>query len=159
MSTCNRLDTGISTESCPKISPIIGPHTHIFFPGAVPGGKFLGRVGQDPSASKSNQLHVDIFRFGFHSLEVYSSIDSSEIIGNPPEVSTPTGYFLNSIGSSVTNRRLSLSSAPVSLIRSLFQCGLIFFGIIGQNPSVCKSSWLHSVIFWVFFIHSRHILP
>ena len=52
---------------------------------AVPG-KFLGIVGQDPSDSKSNRLHVDIFRFCFHSFEVYS-IDSSKMIGNSPEVS------------------------------------------------------------------------
>ena len=31
---------------------------------AVPG-KFLGIVGQDPSDSKFNRLHVDIFRFCF----------------------------------------------------------------------------------------------
>ena len=44
-------------------------------------GKFLGIVGQDPSEdSSSNQLHVDIFRFCFHSFEVYS-IDSSKMIG------------------------------------------------------------------------------
>ena len=41
---------------------------------AVPG-KFLSIVGQDLSDSKSNRLHVDIFRFCFHSFEVYS-IDS-----------------------------------------------------------------------------------
>ena len=28
-------------------------------------GKFLSIIGQDPSDSKSNQLHVDIFRFCF----------------------------------------------------------------------------------------------
>ena len=28
-------------------------------------GKFLGIGGQDPSDSKSNQLHVDIFQFCF----------------------------------------------------------------------------------------------
>ena len=32
--------------------------------------KFLGIVGQDPSDSKSNWIHVDIFRFFFHSFEV-----------------------------------------------------------------------------------------
>ena len=35
--------------------------------------KFLGIIGQDPSDSKSNQLHVDIFPFWcFHLFEVYS---------------------------------------------------------------------------------------
>ena len=49
--------------------------------------KFLGIVGQDPSDSKSSQLHVDIFWFCFHSFEVYSSINSSKMIGNSREVS------------------------------------------------------------------------
>ena len=50
--------------------------------GPVPG-KFLGIVGQHPSDSKSNQLHVDIFRFCFHLFEV-CSIDSSKRIDNFP---------------------------------------------------------------------------
>ena len=28
-------------------------------------GKILGTIGRDPSVSKSNRLHVDIFRFSF----------------------------------------------------------------------------------------------
>ena len=67
--------------------------------GAVPG-KFLGIVGQGPSDSRSNRLHVDIFRFCFHSFEVYF-IDSSRMIGNSPKSPTSTGYFSNSTGSSV----------------------------------------------------------
>jgi hypothetical protein len=45
----------------------------------------------------------DIFRFCFHSFEeVYSSIDSSRMIGNSPEVFNFNGYyFSNSIGSFV----------------------------------------------------------
>ena len=43
-------------------------------------GKFLGTVGQDRSDSTSNQLHVDIFRFCFHSVEVHS-IDSFKMMG------------------------------------------------------------------------------
>jgi hypothetical protein len=58
-------------------------------------GKFSGIVGQDPSDSKSNQLHVDIiFRFCFHSFEVYFSTDSSKMIGNPPEVLNFNQLFL-----------------------------------------------------------------
>ena len=42
-------------------------------------GKFLGIiVSQDPSDSKSNLLHVDIFRFCFHSFEKVYSLDSSK---------------------------------------------------------------------------------
>ena len=53
-------------------------------------GKFWGLyiVGQDPSGSKSNRLHVDIiFRFCCHSFEVYSSIDSPKVMGDSPKVS------------------------------------------------------------------------
>ena len=42
-------------------------------------GKFLGIVGEDLSDPKSNRLHVHIFRFCFHSYEVYS-LDSSKIV-------------------------------------------------------------------------------
>jgi hypothetical protein len=37
-------------------------------------GKFLGIVGQDPSDSKSNWLHVDIFYFFFIHLRYISQI-------------------------------------------------------------------------------------
>ena len=46
------------------------------------------------SDSKSNPLHVDIiFRFWFHSIEVYSPIDSSKMIGNLVEVSNFNRLF------------------------------------------------------------------
>ena len=61
-------------------------------PRAVPG-KFLGIVSEDPTDSKSNRLHVDIFRVCVHSCEVYF-IDSSKIIGNSPEVSNFNRLFL-----------------------------------------------------------------
>ena len=38
------------------------------------------------------------------------------------------------------------------------QCPRRFLGIIGQNPSVSKSNWLHVVIFQFFFIDLRYIL-
>ena len=58
-------------------------------------GKFLDMiVGQDASDSKSNRLHVDIFRFCFHSFEVYSCIDSCKMIGKFPEVSNFNRLFL-----------------------------------------------------------------
>ena len=48
-------------------------------------GKFRSIVGQDPSDSKSNRLHVDIFRFFFHSFVVHST-DYSKVIGKFPQV-------------------------------------------------------------------------
>ena len=73
--------------------------------------KFWGIVGQDPSDSKSNQLHVDIFRFCFNHLRHILQIPLkwSAILLNSP---TSTGYFSNSTGSSVTNRRFSPSHVP-----------------------------------------------
>ena len=56
-------------------------------------GKILGIVGQDPTDSKSNWLLVDMFQFCFHSFEIYS-IDSSKMMGNPPEVSNLNRLFL-----------------------------------------------------------------
>jgi len=56
--------------------------------GAVPG-KFLGilyMLGQDPSDSKSNRLHVHIiFRFYFHSFEVSSIAQGGKTLGNLKE--------------------------------------------------------------------------
>ena len=57
-------------------------------------GKFLDIVSQDPSDSKSNRLHVDILWFCFHSFEVLYFIDSSKMIGNPPEVANFNRLFL-----------------------------------------------------------------
>ena len=58
-----------------------------------PGSFWAYRVGQDPSDSKSNRIHVDIFRICFHSCEVYS-IDSSNVIGKFPEVLNFNRLFL-----------------------------------------------------------------
>ena len=60
--------------------------------------KLVGIVGQDPSDSNSNRLHVDIFQFRFHSFKVYS-IGSSKVIGNS------IGYSSKLRRSFVTNRR------------------------------------------------------
>ena len=57
-------------------------------------GKFLGIVSQDPSDSKSNRLHVDIFRFCFHSFDIVYSIDSFKMISNLSKVSNFNRLFL-----------------------------------------------------------------
>ena len=51
-------------------------------------GKFSDIVGQDPSDSRSNRLHVVIFWFCFHSL------DSSKMISEFPEVFNFNWLFL-----------------------------------------------------------------
>ena len=56
-------------------------------------GIYIYRVGEDPSDSKSNWLHVDIFRFYFHSFEIYS-VDSSKLMGKFPEVLNLNRLFL-----------------------------------------------------------------
>ena len=48
-------------------------------------GRFLGIVGQNPSVSKSNWLHVVIFLFFLYKIKVYS-IDSSIMISKFYEV-------------------------------------------------------------------------
>ena len=69
------------------------PYIHvIWWTGAVPG-HFLGIVRQDPNDSTSDRSHVDIFRFCFHSFEVYSR-DSSKMIGKFPEVLNFNRLFL-----------------------------------------------------------------
>jgi hypothetical protein len=59
-------------------------------------GRFLGiyLVGQDPSDSKSTRLHVSMLWICFPLFEVYSSIESSKMIGNPFEVSNFDRLFL-----------------------------------------------------------------
>ena len=62
--------------------------------------KFLGiyrLASPDPTDSESSRLQVDIFRFCFHPFEVYP-MDSSKMIGNPPEVSNFNRSFSNSTG-------------------------------------------------------------
>ena len=75
-------------------------------------GSFLGIVGQDPSDSKFNRLHVDTFRFFFE----VCSIDSSKLLGNSPECRTSTGIFLKSADSSVTNRRAVVHASSGHLL-------------------------------------------
>jgi hypothetical protein len=65
-------------------------------------GKCLGIAGQDPSDSKSNRLHVGIFRLCFHSCEVYSIVPL-KWSGTLLKSQTSTNSFSNSTGSSVTN--------------------------------------------------------
>ena len=59
---------------------------------SVPG-KYLGKVGQNPSDSKSNRLHVDVFWFCFHSFEVYT-IYFCKIIAKFPKVLNFNRLFL-----------------------------------------------------------------
>ena len=63
-------------------------------------GRFLHIVGQNPSDSKSNQLHVDSFQIWLYLLGVYSLNRSVILL----QSQTSTGYFSKSTGSSVTNR-------------------------------------------------------
>ena len=69
-------------------------------------GKFWAyRVGRHPSNSQSNCFRI----WCFHLCEV-CSIDSSKMMDKFPISWTSTGYFLNSTGSSATNRRFFPSS-------------------------------------------------
>ena len=62
-------------------------------------------VGQDPSDSKPNRLHVHIFQFcSIHLRYILAQIPLEWSI-NLMESWTSTIYFSNSTGSSATNRR------------------------------------------------------
>ena len=63
----------------------------------------LDIVGQDPSDSKSNRLHVDIFRFCFIHFRYIPQIPLKWSVLLLRSW-TSTGYISNSTGSSVTNR-------------------------------------------------------
>ena len=68
-------------------------------------GKILRIVGHDPRDSKSNVLHVDIFRFCFIHLRyilLYIPVKESIIL---LKSRTSTSYFSHSTSTSVTNRR------------------------------------------------------
>ena len=49
--------------------------------------------GRDPSVSKSNQVHVDIYRFFFNYFEI-CSLNSSKMMGTFPEVLNFNHLFL-----------------------------------------------------------------
>ena len=84
-------------------------------------GEILGIT--DPSANKSNRLHVDILRFSFIKLEyiLYFPLKWSVIF---LQSWTSTGYFSNSTSSFVTNRRFSpIIDLNLSSVGLQFLCG------------------------------------
>ena len=79
-------------------------------------GRFLGITGWDPSICKSNWLHVDILPFFFIKLGYILQIPYKwSLIIMQSWIST--GYFSNSIGSSVTNCRFS----PIIILHVCWQ--------------------------------------
>ena len=97
-------------------------------PEQCPGGKFLGIVSQDPSDSKCNRLHVDIFRFSFHSFELYS-IGSSKTIGKFPEVSNSTGSSATTSGHRSRGKTTKMSRLSTGLLlqpKTSFPCVFVF---------------------------------
>ena len=81
----------------------IVPFGYLTYDPQIVSGKFLGIVGQDSSDSKSNWLHVDVFRFCFNHLRYILEIPLKWSV---PFLQswTSTGYSSNSSGSSATNR-------------------------------------------------------
>ena len=71
------------------------PHLLKQNPDQCPRSSWAYRLGQGPRDSKSSRLHVEvIFRFCFHSFEVYCCVDSSRMIGNSLKVSNFNRLFL-----------------------------------------------------------------
>ena len=96
-------------------------------------GRFWGIIGQVPSVSKSNRLHVVIFRFFFINLRYILWIPLKWWVIFLKSW-TSTDYFSNSTGSSVTSGRFS----PFI---GLFTCGRrllwrITYGIVLNNATV-----------------------
>ena len=127
VSTCN-LITHISVFKCPESF-----WTYI--------------AGQDLSDSKSNRLHVDIYRFCFihmrYILLKWWVILLKSLIS--------TGYFSNFTGSFVTNRRFSPSPGVVlhnfqNIFRFLSPAGMLglnamgFIGL-GRGPRIMQGLW------------------
>ena len=69
-------------------------------------GRFWGISGWDPSVCKSNWLHVDILRFSLIKLRYIMQIPLKWSVSLLHSW-TSTGYFSNSTGSFVPNRRFS----------------------------------------------------
>ena len=83
-------------------------------------GENLSITGQDPSVSKSNQLHVDIFRFSFIDLRYIPQIPL-KVSADLLKFCTSTGHSLNSIGSSATKHRFSLDIDIICVILEWLQ--------------------------------------
>ena len=111
-------------------------------------GKFVGIVSQDRSDSKSNRLCVDInFRFCFHSIEIYSSIDSSKTISNSIELSNFNRLFLK-LNQFICNY-ITVSS-PRTLIPNL-KCSSILLHIrchLGSMNQVCACIDIVAIFKW-----------
>ena len=122
--------------------------------------KFLGiyrLASPDPTDSESSRLQVDIFRFCFHPFEVYP-MDSSKMIGNPPEVSNFNRSFSNSTGFICNYPPVLCEEFPLNVL---------------QRP-LC--SWVHSqrvqpllncTVLWAIYnwdmipsvaVHNRHTI-
>ena len=132
------------------------------------GLRFLGMIGQDPSVSKSNQLHVDTLHF-FVINFVVNSLNPSKLIFSPVHDSLE-GRFLGIIGQDPfvsKSNRLHVNTLHFFVINfevnSLNSSKLIFspvhdslegrfLGIIGQDPSVSKSNRLHVDTLPIFVI-------
>ena len=81
-----------------EVLPPQAPHgepVHADRAGQCPVGRFLGIIGQNPSVvSKSNRLHVVIFRFFLFLNLRYIPTDSSKMIGSFHEVWNINRLFL-----------------------------------------------------------------
>jgi hypothetical protein len=78
---------------------------------------FLTRIGRDPSVSKSNWLHVVIFRF-FFSNSKYSPIDLKKMIGSFPKVMNFIGSYVTLNDQRVPLYNTILGSIEFSLLES-----------------------------------------
>ena len=104
-------------------------------------GKFLGIVGQDPSDSQSNRVHVDILWFCFIHLRYILYIPLKWLVILLKSL-TSTGYFSNSTSSSVTNCQFSLGPGSIDL--QLLRLNLLWY----EPMSICIHQFM-----WQTFLH------
>ena len=139
MWTCNR--SALQTLGSQPIMMLKNLPGH--WSGTVPR-KFLGKVGQHPSDSKSNRLHVDIFRFRVrHNPKLLD--DAREIPKTKEEV-----------GGSITGCKISYRLG-INLVRwgqlphALWRWHV---GLLSQKLKNKKKVY----IFWFCFIHLTYVL-
>ena len=101
--------------------------------------RFLGKIGENPSVSKSNWLRLVIFRFSFINWRYIPQIPlwrSATFL----ESWTSISYFSNSVDSSVTSGRFSPFMDPRCLLAVHGPCYLINFtlGHLTSNLSLAS---------------------
>jgi hypothetical protein len=123
-------------------------------PPAVCPGKLLGTIGRDPSVSKCNWLHVEIFWLFLYKLEVFEvyCFNSSKMMGNFPKVLNFNQLFLKLSGWSVTSGRF----LPIHWSSS--EEYVIILSILSRVPYLWRCFYTYYTPQWLVFTNYPTIL-